>query len=278
MIDLQQLIYLKLVAECGTISKAAEILHVSQPAISRAIQRLEEDLQVKIFTRRRNRVELNENGKLALKFAEKILNDSKEMIDQIRALDRSRRTISIGSIAPMPMLELIPILNQLYSGRMIATELTDEENLERGILDSTYQLAISPRKIDNPRIFSNSWDFERLYFLIPKDHKFAKKSSLKFSDLDGESILIFSPIGFWKFVRDVMPRSKFIEQDDREKFSELISESNLLAFKTDKTIDREGISSNRVAIPIEDSSASVEYFLCCRIELKKFFEKLFKSR
>ncbi|MBR1420908.1 MAG: LysR family transcriptional regulator [Selenomonadaceae bacterium] len=126
MIDLQQLIYLKTVAECGTISKAAEILHVSQPAISRAIQRLEEDLQVKIFNRNRNRVELNENGGLALKFAEKILEDSKEMIEQIRAFDRSRRTISIGSIAPAPMIDLIPTLNRLFPDQIISTELIDE--------------------------------------------------------------------------------------------------------------------------------------------------------
>ena len=274
MIDLQQLIYLKTVAECGTISKAAEILHVSQPAISRAIQRLEEDLQVKIFNRNRNRVELNENGKLALKFAEKILEDSKEMIEQIRAFDRSRRTISIGSIAPAPMIDLIPTLNRLFPDQIISTELIDEKNF----FNSNYQIGILSTRIDDSKFFSKSWDFERLYFLIPKDHALAEKSSLRFSDLDGESILIFSPIGFWKFVRDLMPRSKFIEQNERDKFSELISESNLLAFTSNKTIDREGIPSNRVAIPIEDSSASVEYFLCCRIELKKFFEKLFKSR
>lgn len=274
MIDLQQLAYLHAIAEYGTISRAAEFLHVSQPAISRSMQNLEEELQVQLLTRKKNRVALNENGRLALKFSERILTDIDDMVEQIRALDRSRRTISLASIAPAPMWEIIPTLNKFFPNQIISAELIEEEK----ILDSTYQLAILSHGIDDPQFFSKPWDSEKLSFLLPKDHHLASRSSLRFSDLDGETILIFAPIGFWNRIRDLMPKSKFIEQEERQKFSELIAESNLLAFTSNKTINREGIPSNRVAIPIEDSEASVEYFLCCRIESRKIFERLFESR
>ena len=46
MLELYQLVQLLAIAECGTISKAAEQLHLSQPALSRSMQKLEEELQV----------------------------------------------------------------------------------------------------------------------------------------------------------------------------------------------------------------------------------------
>ena len=55
MIDTQQLEQLIFIAEHGTLSKAAEKLHVSQPAVSRSMQRLENDLGVVLFDRQKNK-------------------------------------------------------------------------------------------------------------------------------------------------------------------------------------------------------------------------------
>ena len=59
MIDTQQLEQLISIAEEGTLSKAAERLHLSQPAISRSMQRLENDLGVTLFDRQKNKIALN---------------------------------------------------------------------------------------------------------------------------------------------------------------------------------------------------------------------------
>lgn len=56
MIELYQLIQLLVIAECGTISGAAEQLHLSQPALSRSMQKLEDILQVTLFDRQRNKL------------------------------------------------------------------------------------------------------------------------------------------------------------------------------------------------------------------------------
>ena len=54
MFELHQLEQLITVAECGTLSAAAEELHLSQPALSRSMQKLEAELQVPLFTRHKN--------------------------------------------------------------------------------------------------------------------------------------------------------------------------------------------------------------------------------
>ena len=96
MLELYQLVQLLAIAECGTISKAAEQLHLSQPALSRSMQKLEEELQVTLFDRQKNKITLNKNGRLAVEQARRVVEQAQNLVDQVRAFDRSQRTISIG--------------------------------------------------------------------------------------------------------------------------------------------------------------------------------------
>ena len=71
MIELEQLKQLIAFATHGTLSKAAEELYISQPALSRSIQKLEKTLGVELFDRKKNKMELNQNGKTVIQYAEK---------------------------------------------------------------------------------------------------------------------------------------------------------------------------------------------------------------
>ena len=73
MIELNQLEQLIYIAENKTISKAAKELLISQPALSRSMQRLESDLGVELFDHYKNKIVLNKNGELAVKHAQKII-------------------------------------------------------------------------------------------------------------------------------------------------------------------------------------------------------------
>lgn len=88
------------VAKCGTLSAAAEQLFVSQPALSRSMRQLEQELGVPLFDRQKSKIALNENGKFFLELSEKLTDDFNASIERLRAFDRSRRTITVGSCAP----------------------------------------------------------------------------------------------------------------------------------------------------------------------------------
>ena len=121
MFELYQLEQLLAVADCGTLSNAAEQLHVSQPAISRSMQRLEAELQVALFHRQKNKIELNENGWMAVEYARKIMEQAQDMVSRIQAFDRSRRTILVGSCAPAPLWSIPPLLSDLYPDMTISS-------------------------------------------------------------------------------------------------------------------------------------------------------------
>ena len=87
--------------ECTAhFQKTAEILHVSQPTLTRNMKLLEKEFGVILFARSKNHIALNENGLLAIKEARKILSEIEVMTDKVRQLDRSRHTLSLGSCAP----------------------------------------------------------------------------------------------------------------------------------------------------------------------------------
>ena len=81
MIELEQLRQLVAFDEYGTLSKAAEALHISQPSLSRTMQTLEEELQASLFIRKKNRILLNETGEMAVEQARQVLSAVAELTE-----------------------------------------------------------------------------------------------------------------------------------------------------------------------------------------------------
>ena len=261
MPEINQLTQLVAIAEHGTISKAAQELHLSQPALSRSMQKLEEEMQVCLFQRQKNKIEFNENGKLAVEYAEKVIDLVSTMEEQVRQHDRKQRTISIGSCAPVPIWETIPALSDLYPHMTSSSEMKDNETLLQGLLDEQYQMIFLPCRDEQEDICCIKYREEHLMFSLPLTHPLSASKSLYLEDLNGENMLLRSQIGFWVRVKDKMPDTRFLIQDDSFAFNELVRASALPSFTTDLVIKRDGPVQNRITIPIEDDEANVTYYL-----------------
>lgn len=260
MFELYQLEQLLAFAECGTLSGAAERLHLSQPALSRSMQRLEAELQVPLFDRQKNRIELNENGRMAVDYARKIVEQSRDMVGRVQAFDRSQRTILIGSCAPAPLWEIPPLLSDLYPDRTISSEIRENRVLLQGLRDGVYQLIILPYPLEEPGIACVKYGEEHLFFSLPPAHPLSGSKALYMKDLNGETMLLRNRLGFWRDVTDQkMPDTRFLEQED-VAFEELVKSSALPSFATDVALRREGNPANRVNIPILDDEANVTYY------------------
>lgn len=142
MIEIHLFEQLAAFADCGTLSAAAEQLHISQPALSRSMQRLEEELGVSLFERQKSRLTLNETGELAVRYARNLLLQEESMIQQLRDFDRKRRTICVGSCAPVLIPDFATLLSRLYEGMTISTELTGDPRLPEYLREGRYQIAI----------------------------------------------------------------------------------------------------------------------------------------
>ena len=277
MFELYQLEQLLTVADCGTLSGAAEQLHLSQSALSRSMQRLENEIQVPLFIRHKNRIELNENGQLAVEYARKVMDQARGMVNGIRDHDRKRHTIFVGSCAPAPLWEITPSLSDLYPDLTISSEVRDSQVLSQGLLDGTYHLVVLPYRFEEAGISCVKYKEEHLFFSLPPAHPLSGSSALDLKDLSGETMLLRSHLGFWQNILDEkMPDTHFITQEDTV-FNELVKASALPSFSSDLVIQREGNVPNRINIPIRDEEVHVTYY-CCYLKKTQAVAKLFPSK
>jgi len=112
--ELRSLHYFVRIAELGSITRAAAHLHVAQPALTRHVQRLEDELNVALFTRANRGVRLTEAGQKLLDGASRILRDIERTGDEIRAQDAHPSGKIILGVTPT----LCPVLAPELFARM----------------------------------------------------------------------------------------------------------------------------------------------------------------
>lgn len=147
----------------------------------------------------------------------------------------------------------------------VTTEIKDNEKLEQGLRNDVYQMIVLPYRIEELNVFCRKFEEEHLLFLLPSNHRLSKSKELSFKDLDGETMLLFSQIGFWHKIRqEKMPNTKFLIQEERFAFDELVKASDLPSFTSDIAIQREDLPGNRVAVKIIDNEAHAEFYFACK--------------
>lgn len=256
MIDLNELNQLVAFADLGTLSRVAEEFHISTPSITRSMQHLEEAFGVPLFIRGKNKIELNETGKMAVAAARKLLQDTEAAVRQIRDFDARQRTIVIKSCAPAPLWELQRELNTKQPGMMISSAICQNDEVLSAWQDGSCDMAILPFPIEEAQPFMQ----ENLFVCVPPEHELAKHETLTFADINGFNFLLRTELGFWDALcRERMPSSKFLVQPDEAVFWELVNASSLPCFTTD--YGRFQAYSNRVNIPLADEEAHVTFHL-----------------
>lgn len=272
MLETNQLSQLITVADTKTLSKAAEILHISQPALTRSIQKLESELNVTLFDRQKNKITLNKTGELAVSHARRILADVEQMTQSIQAFERSLHTISIGSCAPAPIVELLYYLTEKFATMTFSSETVNPDSLVLGLKNNTYQIIITNSPVKDSEICCREFCREQLFLTIPPAHPLAAKKDGIFADeLAGETMLLFKEIGIWEsFIKAKMSQTDFIIQDHDDAFNALIRASALPAFATNLTLKRNDRRQNRIIIPFLDDEAKMTFY-CSTLNKNKIY-------
>lgn len=275
MFELNQLHQFLTVAACGTLSSAANVLHLSQPALSRSMQHLEEALGVPLFVRQKNKIEFTATGKFAIKYAQRILDEAREMKDSLQEYDRAQHTFFVGSFAPAPLWDAIPALTTCCQRLTLTSEIRNPNYLLEKFHAGRYQVIFLPYPIHEPGICCRRCGEEHLYFSLPPTHPLASQKTLHLADLNGETMLLRSHLGFWRPIADAaLPDTKFLVQEDTA-FLELVKSSVLPSFTSDLAMQREGVPAGRVLIPIADDAANVTYYGCCHASERAVIGSLF---
>lgn len=186
--------FLTVVREEG-INRAAEVLHITQPTLSRQLAQLEEEVGVKLFHRGAKKITLTNEGILLRRRAEEILSlvdrTQRELIEQDELVE-GRIVIGCGELAAVQVLpEIIESFREKYPlvTYDIFTGTADlvKEQMEKGLVDIGVLLEpIDMEKFDFIRLTGK----ERWGVLMRPDHPLTQKKAVGARDLEGLSLIL----------------------------------------------------------------------------------------
>lgn len=196
--NLQQLEYFKIIAEVENFTTASNLLSVSQPALSKAISKLEEELEVPLFEKNGRNIKLTHFGKMflshtniALLEIEKGVNELKDIINPSTGSISISSTSSIGTYF-MPFI----ISNFLTSNPNTKFQFSHESvkniicNLKSRKIDLGFYECIDTLNIPH-EIESIPIKKEEYVLIVPKNHHLSNRNEVSLKELENESFVSF---------------------------------------------------------------------------------------
>ena len=169
------------VADSRSFSLAAEKVHLTQPAVSKRINQLEEELGIKLFDRIGKQVSLTEAGEVFQLRAKQIINELNQTLSDMQSLDtETGGTLSIGISHHLGLHRLPPLLREFSRENprvKLDIKFMDSEQAHEEVLRGDIELAAITFASELPAKLSSRllWR-DRLSFVVAKEHELASKT------------------------------------------------------------------------------------------------------
>ncbi|MED3727875.1 LysR family transcriptional regulator [Priestia filamentosa] len=178
--DIRQLRYFIAIAEQGTISKAAEHLHMAQPPLSRQLKLMEEELGVILFDRnKKKKVTLTPQGELFLQKAKRLLHGMEEAILEVKEFSEEiSGTLSVGSTiycAPILLSTLNKFRHQ-YSHIIFNIWEGNSTHLMNLLKNRQIDIAIIGGPFSQKDVEMKTLDTDPCVLIVPNDYKLDEKT------------------------------------------------------------------------------------------------------
>lgn len=185
------------IADLGVMTHAATQLHLTQPALSAQLARLEEELGTSLFDRSPRGMTLTEAGRTLLPYARETLlrlDDARVAVDALRGLDQG--SLSIGGGATATTYLLPPVLgrfHELHPGIRFYVREQPSSGIAEAVLAGELDLGVVtlPLAGDAGRLAVERWVDDELRLIVPAGHRLAGRQTFRWSDLADTPLVLF---------------------------------------------------------------------------------------
>lgn len=195
-LNLRQVEAFKAVMEQGTVGRAAEVLFVTQPAVSKLIAHLEEESGLKLFERVRGKLAPTREGMRLYSEIDRIFSGLRQVEQAVESIRREQaRSLSVG---------VLPALSGSFIRRVTMAFLKDYPDVKisiqsRGslfladwLVTKQIDVALVGSVVDNPYILPEPFMAHSLVCAMPQGHHLAGKNHVTFEDIREQAIVAFS--------------------------------------------------------------------------------------
>jgi LysR family hydrogen peroxide-inducible transcriptional activator len=193
---LNELRYVVAIAQERSFGRAAQRCFVSQPALSVAIQKLEEELGTQLFERGKSEVTVTPVGERIVEQAQKVLEEA----TRIRDIAQAGRNQLVGlfrlgviyTVAPYLLPDLIPALNERAPQMPLEIEENLTEHLEAALKTGRIDAAIIALPFQPPGVVTEFLYEEPFQVVVPQQHRWAKRKTIQPGELSGEHTILLN--------------------------------------------------------------------------------------
>lgn len=195
--NLREIKYFLMVAECLNYSAAATKLYISQPSLSKVISNMEEDLGFKLFRRSTRKVELTEEGRSFYAISKAYMEQCDRLIQGEIPAEAVRGRLSIAfenTVDASYMPFIVAAFQQKYPNIAVTIGKQKTEALIQNLNSGKISLGVMSSFAIPATGFQNRLLFPyQLQILVWKGHPFSTKKSVKLKDLANETFVILDP-------------------------------------------------------------------------------------
>ncbi|MCM1323530.1 MAG: LysR family transcriptional regulator [Acetobacter sp.] len=272
--ELTQLLQFKTIAECKTMTEAAERLHISQPALSFSLKKLEYELGTQLFERAKNKIILNKAGEMAFTYACAILGQAEEMKNAFRQYTKENNVLSLGFCDAGPMRFSLPLLQKTYSDLNLSAEImSDDTGALNDLLSKKYDAVISLEKLEHQDVISIPFAKEALMLSVSVNDELAQEKTIRLNPQIQREIALYRIYGAYE--RKIHPFLKWLEQlpntttyTDYFVFRQMLEHKKLLTFTT-RLVQLYRNDGDRIIIPLENEGVTATYWISYERNNKK---------
>ena len=191
---LTELSYIVALAQEQHFGRAAERCHVSQPTLSIAVKKLEEELGVTLFERCKNGVQITPLGERIVGMAGDVLHQTAAIKD-VAAADKEQlqgplQLGTLPTIGPYLLPQFIPLLQKTASQLSLYVEEGSQESLTLKLRNGELDAILVTAPFSEPDVVTQALFDEPFVLLLPADHRLASKTVIADSDLDPAEVLL----------------------------------------------------------------------------------------
>jgi DNA-binding transcriptional LysR family regulator len=191
-LDNEQLLTFITVSDLKNYSRAAEHLNLTQPAVTARIQKLELELNCRLFLRDGKKISLTEEGTSLLPFAQKIVNYMNEAKQAIDTMKIPSLTIGLSpAISVSVLFQVLSVLREKNQFLFDIVEAEDTIEIEKMVKEGRIDIGLVRNVVPFTELESKYLFREKYKFIVGKDHQLASKSVISLKDLIGQTMICY---------------------------------------------------------------------------------------
>ncbi len=191
---LNELKYVVAVAQTQHFSKAADLCNISQPSLSIAVKKLEDELGITIFQRGKRRVDITTAGIAVVQQAQRVIEEADKLnylkSKQKKPLEGIIRLGAIFTIGPYLFPSLIPQIRKSHPQMPLHIDEDYTENLRKKLLQAEIDIAVLALPFSDPALETMEVYTEDFIPLFYDSHRFSEQSNISVDDISPDELLM----------------------------------------------------------------------------------------